>query len=191
MDDDFELLDRWRGGDRTAGGALFARHFDCLCGFFVTKCERDADDLVQRTLLACVTARDRFRKRSSFRTFLFTVARHELYHHLRRGRRDGKRLDFEITSIAALITTPATRLDRDAARRKLVESLRSLPLEQQVLLELHYWEDLDVAALAEVFERTPNAIRVRLHRAREALRALLDEHPAEMLPPLRTPPSHD
>ena len=78
MDTDFELLDRWRAGDASAGEALFARHFDGLCGFFATKCHGDADELVQRTLLACVGAKDQLRKQSSFRTYLFTVARQEL-----------------------------------------------------------------------------------------------------------------
>jgi RNA polymerase sigma factor (sigma-70 family) len=169
MDPDLELLERWRGGDSTAGEALFARYFDSLCGFFATKCN-DADELVQRTLVACLKAKEQFRQQSTFRTYVFTVARHELYHHLRKQRRDEERLDFSITSVAELITTPATRLARDAERRRILDILRTLPVEQQTLLELHYWEDLDVPALAEVFETTPGNIRVRLHRARRALK---------------------
>lgn len=167
---DFALLDRWREGDRAAGEALFGRYFDSLCGFFATKCQGEADELVQRTLLACVKSRDQFRKQSSFRTYLFAVARNELYQHLRQRQRDGARLDFTTTSIAELVTTPGTRLAKDAERRQLIEGLRTLPVEQQTLLEMHYWQELDVAALAEIFEATSNAIRIKLHRARAALR---------------------
>lgn len=169
MEPDLELLTRWRAGDTGAGEALFARYFDSLCGFFATKCN-EADELVQRTLVACLKAKDQFRQQSSFRTYVFTIARHELYHHLRKQRRDEDRLDFSVTSVAELVTTPATRLARDAERRRILEILRTLPVEQQTLLELHYWEDMDVAALAEVFETTPGNIRVRLHRARQALK---------------------
>ncbi len=172
-DSDFALLDRWREGDRASGEALFGRHFDGLCGFFATKCQGEADELVQRTLLACVKSRDQFRKQSSFRTYLFAVARNELYQHLRKRQRDGARLDFTTTSIADLVTTPGTRLAQDAERRQLVEGLRTLPVEQQTLLEMHYWQELDVAALAEIFEATANAIRIKLHRARVALREQL------------------
>jgi RNA polymerase sigma factor (sigma-70 family) len=173
MDGDFELLDRWRGGDRDAGHALFERHFAGLYGFFRYKCGQDADDLVQRTMLACVAAKDRFRKHASFRTFLFAIARYELYHHLKAQRRDGQRLDFSVTSIAELEPTPRSRLIRDADRRRVVEALRRLPVDQQILLELHYWQELDVEALAEILEITPGATRVRLHRARRKLRELL------------------
>lgn len=167
--DDLALLAAWRSGDKAAGEQLFARHFDSLCAFFVTKCA-DADELVQRTLLACVGARDQFRAQSSFRTYLFAIARNELHQYLRRTRRDRERIDFDTTSVAQLVTTPATRLARRAEQQRMVEALRQLSVEQQTLLELYYWEDLDVAALAEVFDLTPNAIRVRLHRARQELR---------------------
>lgn len=170
--DDLSLLERWRAGDKAAGEDLFARHFDSLVAFFATKCP-DADELVQRTLLACVTAKDRFRAQSTFRTYLFAIARNELYQYLKRTRKDRERIDFEITSVAELVTTPASRLARRAEQQRMVESLRQLPVEQQTLLELYYWEDLEVAQLAEVFELTPNAVRVRLHRARQALRERL------------------
>jgi RNA polymerase sigma-70 factor (ECF subfamily) len=174
VESDFDLLDRWRRGDGDAGEALFARYFDSLCRFFTTKCSDGADELVQKTFLAIVASRDSFRKEASFRTYLFTVARHELYHHLRKQRIDGERLDFSVISVAELVTTPVSRLARDAEHRRLVEVLRRLSLEQQTLLELHYWEDMSIAELAEIFEATPNAVRVRLHRARHALRDRLE-----------------
>jgi RNA polymerase sigma-70 factor (ECF subfamily) len=173
MDDDFELVDRWRDGDLASGHALFERHFLSLYGFFRHKCGQDTDDLVQRTMLGCVASKDRFRKHASFRTFLFAIARHELYHHLKAQRRDGQRLDFSVTSIAELQSTPRSRLIRDADRRRVIEALRRLPVDQQILLELHYWQELDVEALAEILEITPGATRVRLHRARRKLRELL------------------
>ena len=37
-DADLALVERWRGGDRAAGEALFARHFDRGFRFFATKC---------------------------------------------------------------------------------------------------------------------------------------------------------
>ena len=75
MQEDSELIAAWRCGDAAAGQALFARHFDGLYRFFRTKCGDDADELVQATLLACVSARAQFRGEASFRTYLFAIAR--------------------------------------------------------------------------------------------------------------------
>src|SRR5882672_4572379 len=110
---DIALLEQWRNGDAQAGEVLFQRHFDSIYGFFETKCEADADELVQATFLACLRAREQFRAESSFRTYLFTIARHELFRVLRNRQRDGARLDFELSSIAELITTPGARIARN------------------------------------------------------------------------------
>ena len=174
---DIQLVDAWRRGDGEAGQALFQRHFDSIYGFFETKCEADADELVQSTFLACLRARDQFRQESSFRTYLFTIARHELYRVLRTRQRDGARLDFELSSIAELVSTPGTRIARNQEHQHLIEVLRQLPVEQQTLLELHYWEDMEIADLAVVFEMPQATIRTRLHRARKALREKM-EHKA-------------
>ena len=172
--DDIALLDRWRTGDEEAGQQLFQRHFDSIYGFFETKCPAEADELTQATFLACVRARDQFRRESSFRTYLFTIARNELYRILRtRQRRDAK-LDFQLSSIAELVSTPGTKLARNQEQRRLVEALQHLPVEQQTLLELHYWEDMGIAELAEVFDAPAATIRTRLHRARKALRERME-----------------
>ncbi|HEY0986037.1 MAG TPA: sigma-70 family RNA polymerase sigma factor, partial [Kofleriaceae bacterium] len=177
-DSDFALLDAWRAGDRAAGQELLGRHFATLCGFFESKC-KDAEDLVQRTMLACIAAKDAFRKQASFRTYLFTVARRELWHYLRSKQREGKRFDFATISIAEIITTPGSRLARQADRARVIDALRRLPVEQQTLLELHYWQELSIEALSEIFEIDPRATRVRLFRARRRLREALERRSRE------------
>jgi RNA polymerase sigma factor (sigma-70 family) len=166
------LLERWCAGDHQAGQALFTRYFREIYRFFEYRVGGDADDLAQRTFLACVAARDRFRGLSSFRTFLFAIARHELYGYFRRATRNDK-LDFEVTSVAELITSAGGRLDGARQVEHLHVALQALPAEQQLLLELHYWHDLDAAALGEMLGTSAATIRVRLLRARRALRAVL------------------
>jgi RNA polymerase sigma-70 factor (ECF subfamily) len=168
-DPDFELLERWRGGDAAAGQELFARQFAGLYRFFATKCDGDTDELVQATLVACLKAKETFRAESSFRGYLFTVARNELYRYFRERQRT-QALDFSLSSVADLATTPGTRIARDQDHRILLDALRTLPVEQQTLLELYYWEELDIDTLASIFEAPPPTIRTWLYRARQTLK---------------------
>jgi RNA polymerase sigma-70 factor (ECF subfamily) len=170
--DDEARLEAWRAGDRAAGEALCARYFDEIYRFFEHKLPADADDLVQQTFLACVRSRDAFRGHSSFRTYLFTIARNELYMRLRAGR-DKHYVDLEVSSLNELVSSPSKQLGKHEDRIRVQEALRTLPVEQQLLLEMHYWHDLDAAALGEVFGLGPGAVRVRLLRARRALRDVL------------------
>jgi RNA polymerase sigma factor (sigma-70 family) len=172
-DNELGLLERWRAGDSVAGRDLFRRYFAEVQRFFEHKVGVDADDLTQRTFTKCVAAREQFRAQSSFRTYLFAIARNELYSYLRALPR-ATHVDFEDTSIAALVTSINGVIDRAREVEQLRAILRDLPAEQQLLLELHYWHDLDAAGLAEVFEVPAGTIRVRLLRARKALRERLE-----------------
>ena len=98
-------------------------------------------------------------KDASFRTYLFTIARNELHRLLRTRMRKDDKLDFELSSIAQLVSTPGTKIARNQEHQQLVEALRQLPVDQQTLLELHYWEDMDIAGLAQVFDAPTATIR--------------------------------
>lgn len=158
-----------------AGNQLFQRHFDSVSGFFETKVDRDVDELVQSTFMACVQSIDSFRQQSSFRTFLFAIARRKLYRYYRSKRRHGDKLDFNLTSVAELRTGARTNLGRAEERQQLLHALSSLPVDQQILLELFYWEEMSGDALAEVLDIAPATVRSRLHRARAALRKRVAE----------------
>ncbi len=176
MDDpDLALLDRWCAGDQTAGNTLFNRHFATLYKFFEHKTAGEVDDLVQETLLECVRARDTFKRQSTFRTYLFAIARHVLFQHWRKASTTRPTLDFDEISIESLSTSAGSRLAKQSERARLVAVLRTLPLDQQLLLEMFYWQELDREELAEVFEVETATIGSRLHRARQMMKKLLEE----------------
>lgn len=174
---DLELVAGYRGGDQGAGQVLYARHFRRIYRFFETKCPAEAEDLVQRTFEACARAKDQFRGEAAFSTYLFAIARRELFHMIERTRRDGARVDFSVSSIAELAPSARTQIAEREDRVRLLRALRALPVDQQILLELHYWEETEIADLARIFETLPVTIRSRLHRARNALRERLLQEP--------------
>ncbi|HET6582482.1 MAG TPA: sigma-70 family RNA polymerase sigma factor [Nannocystaceae bacterium] len=175
MPTDFELLDAWKAGDSDAGNALFERHFAPVCRFFRNKVDEGVDDLIQRTFLACVESRDRFRAESSFRTYLFTVARNELFAHLRRREREQARFDPLEQSAHDLGPTPTGIVAQHRSQRLLLEALRRIPVDLQVALELFYWEDLPASELARVLQLPEGTVRTRIRRARQLLEAQLHE----------------
>lgn len=175
MENEGVLLERWRAGDLVAGNHLFERHYDSVYRFFAHKVDADVvADLVQRTFLACVEAVHRFREHSSFRTFLFGIARNELFSHFRRRTRQPE-LDVRMSSILDLGPSPSALVHGATEQRVLLEALRSIPLDLQIAVELHYWEGLSGPDLARVLEIPEGTVRSRLHRARDLLRARLTE----------------
>jgi RNA polymerase sigma factor (sigma-70 family) len=169
---DAELLESWRAGDAAAGRALFERHIGLLSRFFRNKAGDETEELIQRTFLACVESRDRMRDGAAFRTYLLRVARSKLYKHYASVRPQVE-LDAMSVSIADLQPSPSVVIAKRQHDRALLEALRQLPLELQLAIELHYWEGMSTAELAELLELPQGTVKTRLMRARERLREAL------------------
>jgi len=57
----------------------------------------------------------------------------------------------------------------------LQRAIRVLPPRQREAVDLYYFVDLDVAAIAEVMGCAPGTVRATLHQARAALRAQIGD----------------
>ncbi|MEM9458626.1 MAG: sigma-70 family RNA polymerase sigma factor [Myxococcota bacterium] len=170
---DEQLLKCWRDGDRNAGQILVKRHYDSLFMFFWGKVdEQTSADLVQDTFETLCTSQDRFRGDSSTRTYLFGIARWKLVDHLRKARKQRDRFDplrdgIDEDRVERSITSLFAHRQQQAL---LVRGLRSLPLDDQLLLELKDYETLTARELAEVFGIPAGTMAGRISRARERLR---------------------
>lgn len=178
MSEDLELLSQWRGGDDEAGNALVQRHFASVFRFFRNKVEQGASDLTQQTFLALVEGRERLEPSISLRAYVLAIARHKLVHHLRDRYRAKEVFDPERDSVLDLHEDPGTSPTRriaDVERRRLLDqALRSLPLDHQIALEMHYWREMGIAEIATVLDTTPGGIKSRLFRARKALQQQIE-----------------
>jgi RNA polymerase sigma-70 factor (ECF subfamily) len=170
MADDFELLDAWAGGDAAAARELLARYTGPLYRFFDRKVDGPIEDMVQDTLVACVQGRDRFRREAGFRSYVFGIARHVLYAQLRAKHRGVGELDLESSSLKEIGPTPSEIVAKKKEQQILLEALRHLPVETQILFELYHWQGLTALEIADVLGIGERAVRSRLHRAKEILR---------------------
>ena len=168
---DADLLQRWGEGSTQAGNELVERHFATLHRFFRNKAGSELEDLVQQTFLACVEARARFRGDASFKTFLLSIARNQLLKHYSRAER--RVIDASLSSVRDLRTSPTGAIAKREDQALLLEALRQLPLDAQVILELGFWEGLDAIEIAAVLAVPLNTAYSRLRRAKLALREKL------------------
>jgi RNA polymerase sigma factor (sigma-70 family) len=170
--EDAAALAAWCAGDRAAGQALFARYYEPVARFFLNKVGDASPDLIQRTFLACVEGASRYRGDGSFRSYIFAVAYRQLCRHYR--DRAGDRVDLASVSSMALDASLSGMVVAREELRLFLAALRTIPLELQVVLELHYWEQCGVAEIAEVLEIPTGTVKSRLRRGREQLRAAVE-----------------
>lgn len=188
MDDESELLAAWRDGDTAAGNQLLRKHFKPIFRFFATKVGDLAEDLAQKTFLGAVQSRDRFREGSTFRTYLFAIARRQLYMHFRTQGRRGSDEELHESSVFELGGSPSSVVVAHQEQELLLQALRRIPVDYQIALELYYWEEMTMGDVAVVLDVAEGTVKSRLSRARSALRDVIGS--LEASPELRESTLH-
>jgi RNA polymerase sigma-70 factor (ECF subfamily) len=187
--DEHALLIALRGGHewafeamvRTFGGRLLsvARRF--------ARNEEDAQDIVQSAYLNAFRALGQFEGTSQLSTWLHRIVVNTALMKLRSKRRKPEE------SIDALLpsfledghhveqfsdwSAPADRLLEQKETRQTVRAcIERLPDNYRTVLVLRDIEELSTQEVGEMLTMTPTAVKVRLHRARQALSTLLRQH---------------
>jgi RNA polymerase sigma-70 factor (ECF subfamily) len=174
MRSDEDLLESWRSGDRAAGGVLVDRHLAAISRFFRNKVvnEEDATELVSQTFLACTASKVRYRGAASVRQFFFAIAHNVLRSYIRaRYKRKNERLDFDVVCVQDLDSaSPSSIVMHQREARSFVQSLREIPLDDQIVLELKYFEGLSGREIAELLSIPEGTVRGRIARGKQRLR---------------------
>ncbi|MFC3499400.1 RNA polymerase sigma factor [Micromonospora krabiensis] len=175
MEDDISGI----GTDPAAFEVFYRRHVDAVTRFVARRVDDPhlAADLTADVFLAVIESAARYRPdRGSQIGWLFGVARNVIADERRRaarrlgvtGRLAGRR-DLDADDIARL----EERIDAEAAARRTYQALQELPDGTRALVELLAVDGLTVAGAASALGMSPVAARVRLHRARRIVRAVL------------------
>jgi RNA polymerase sigma-70 factor (ECF subfamily) len=149
----------------------------------------DASDLVQQTLLRAHEKRDQFggATAAEFRAWLRQILTNELRAAVRRFATEARDLGRELpwqaeldesaarlqAWLAADQTSPSQCASRDEEHLRLAEALAQLPAEQRRCVELHHLQGYRVAEVAELVERSEEAVVGLLYRGLKKLRQLL------------------
>jgi RNA polymerase sigma-70 factor, ECF subfamily len=169
------LIDRARAGDAAALEQLLASLAPAVHRFGLRMCgsSSDAQDVLQETLLSIATHVRDFEGRSSLSSWVFTLARNACIKR-RRGRKNQEHLGNDVLNAQRAETpSPEQRaLDSELAA-VLTRALDALPDDYREAIELRDVEGLSATQAAEALGISVEALKSRLHRAREMLRKAL------------------
>ena len=189
VDDEATLIAQLRAGDEAAfeqvvrayGGRLLA------VARRIVSSEEDARDAVQDAFLNAFRSLDRFEGNAKLSTWLHRIVVNAALMKLRTRKRNPEQ------SIEGLLPSflddghheerfqswdePVDKLMERAENRELVRrQIDALPEGYRTVLVLRDIEGLDTEETAKVLGLSVNATKIRLHRARQALRTMLAPH---------------
>lgn len=128
-----------------------------------------AEDAAQNAVLRAWRHRERLRAGSDPLPWVLTIARHELVRLRTRAHNRSELSTAEPDASAS----ESDSIDALADRLDLRAALMQLDAQERVLLGLRYGRDLTQREVAEVLGVPEGTAKVRLHRARDKVRALL------------------
>lgn len=183
---DEELVAAYLKGNRAAFEEIVRRYEDRLyrLSFRMLGNHHDALDAVQEILVKLMAALPKFQGRSRFGTWLYRLAANTcLDMRRKRGRSAAESLEATLefspaTSLAILDDEPAENpdlyIEQQYRETVLRAALEKLPESQRRLLQLRDLEDLSNSQVADLLGIEVGALKARLHRARQALKRVLD-----------------
>jgi len=186
--DERPLLARLQAGDEEACERLVRDHTSRLLAIArrYLRQEEDARDAVQEAFVAAFRSISRFQGTSSLSTWLHRIVINCCLMKLRSGRRRPEtsieellpRFDetgHRVLDAAELPEPAEAAIEREETRRRVRTAIARLPERYRAVLLLRDIEEVSTADAARMLKLTPNAVKIRLHRARQALRTLLLE----------------
>jgi len=187
--DDAALVARLRSGDGRAFEELVRRDTPRLLRVarrFLDS-EEDAHDSVQDAFVAAFRSLREFESTALLSTWLHRIVINACLMKLRTRRRKPEE-DIEkylprfledghqVESSVGWCESAETALQRAETCNLVRAAIARLPETYRVVLMLRDIEELSTEEVAAMLGTTPNAVKIRLHRGRQALRTLLDPH---------------
>ncbi len=195
-DADADLLQRVCAGDAQARDAMADRYAGRMRAVAqrLLGCEDDSADAVQDSFCAALAAIDRFAGRAALSTWLHRIVVNACLMQLRSRRRRpvvsidelwsaGGAMDHRkqppaprtpLAPLAPRSEQPGNQMESTETRQQIRACINRLPETHRRVLLLRDIEERDTAETAELLGLSISAVKTRLHRARQALRRLLE-----------------
>lgn len=152
--------------DPDAFGDLYRLHYVDIAGYILRRVGDPhlAEDLAADTFIDAWRAIPRYRNQGiDFQHWLLRIATNRVNRWARRKRREHP-----------VARVPELTCDDIEHSREVTELLLTLRADHQTVLCLHHVEGLGVECIARILDVSPGTVKSRLHRARTAMRTILD-----------------
>jgi RNA polymerase sigma-70 factor (ECF subfamily) len=182
-DADHTIVEAIRRGDTGAFDTLYRTYFRRIYNFAMRRLGdgAEAEDVTQEVFAAVFSCLDRFEGKSELLVWIYGITRNILNNRLR--RRGGVRLISleELPPEASPVDLgPGPAAEAREALFRIQDAIEQLPHDQRRILELRHGRRLAIRRIAEIMERSEDAVKSSLYRARRTLASKLPDDSARI-----------
>ncbi len=134
-----------------------------------------AEEITQETFVKLFTKKPRFKGKSSFKTWLYTIGKNTALNYLKRYNRNVSLDRTDIAEAENDVVSLEEIYIADERKKAVHKALGKLKKEYKEVLWLTYFEEMSNKESAEVMDKSVHNIHTMLTRARQALKKQLEE----------------
>lgn len=174
-----ELVRKSQLGDKAAFEQLVIRHQDLVfsLAYKLTGNREMANDVAQEAFIRAWKAIEKFRGDSTFSTWIYRITVNTAW-TLRKKAKKHNTLNIDDTYEPIVIDEkkdPELVAINSDLSSVLINALDKIPIEQRIIVELKNIEGRSHKEIADYLDISVTAAKVRLHRAHQKLRQILEE----------------
>lgn len=184
MEEDFELLAKFKKGDQQAFELLVRKYKTTVFNtiYSIMGNAQEADDIAQEVFLKVYTKADSFKGESSFSTWLYRITVNRCVDELR--RRKNKIISYEtefnqeeklkLKGVLASRENDITEKLRQKELQDIIQkAMNSLPEKYRIILTLKEIEGLSYKEISQIMKISLAKVKIWLFRARQKLKGKL------------------
>lgn len=133
-----------------------------------------AEDITEDVFVKLVTKKPRYSEKSSFKTWLYAIARNAALDHLRKSSKLSDKPIEDCAEIAAEERDFEREYLREERRLAVHSALKELKPDYRQVLYLVYFEDFSNSEAAAVMNKSRHQLENLLYRAKRSLKAQLE-----------------
>lgn len=167
---------RFLDGDNQAFAEIVKEYKDCLTLYINSYVSNifAAEDLMEETFFKLLTKKPKFNEKSSFKTWLYAIARNIALDYLKSHKNTTLSIeDYENHLIEELTVEQAYLIKEQ--KIELYNAIKNLSSEYRQVLFLVYFENLSNAQVASIMKKSNRQIENLLYRAKNALKKHLEK----------------
>lgn len=177
MNEEASLIERSQKGD-TQAYEMLVRQYEQLAfraAFLITRDAHAAAEIAQDAFLRAYRSLGSFKRGYPFRPWLLRIATNQALNHVKAvERREHITQRYaQVVAMAEPEPSPEEKLAQREQNERLLEAIRRLPVEEQMLIHLRYFLELPEKQVAEALGVPLGTIKSRLHRTLGRLRDVI------------------
>lgn len=163
---DEQLMEAVKQGRLQNASVLFDRYHKHLYNFFVKiSFDREVShDLTQNVFLRMIRFKHTYKSDAKFKSWIFQIARNVHADHYKKDKRKEDRFS-DLEAIEQKVESIDDQLANDEREKLLYLALHKLKQEQREILQLSKFQKMKYAEIAEIYNTSVGAIKVKVHRA--------------------------